>query len=148
MFSLSLPPDAPLLAVPPLPALWRMELRITIALVQRPEMLHSIISTAIASAPALEILVISVSERPMGHHRFTWASDDTPWSALDAALIDLQCLNEVHFSLRSFQFEAERYAAFVPYISAKLPRLRDAGTLFFEPYAAMTTAFQRFANEL
>ncbi|KAJ7262064.1 hypothetical protein C8J57DRAFT_1633650 [Mycena rebaudengoi] len=140
--------NAPLLAAPTLPALWRLELRITIALVQRPEMLHSIISTAIASTPALEILVISVSERPMGHHQLTWASNDTPWSALDAALMNLRCLNEVHFSLRSFQFEAERYAAFVPYISAKLPRLQDAGTLFFEPYAAMTTAFQRFANEL
>ncbi|KAF8209143.1 hypothetical protein K438DRAFT_1811830, partial [Mycena galopus ATCC 62051] len=79
--------------LPPLPALWRLELVIHGDTVLVPASIPAAISLALMSTPNLELLVVNIRERPAQHHLFDWGimaqSHAAEWSALDAQLLEM-----------------------------------------------------------
>ncbi|KAJ7151859.1 hypothetical protein C8R43DRAFT_1127493 [Mycena crocata] len=138
--------------LPALPALWFLELWIDIDTVHSPGALASILSYTYASMPNLEVLTLSISDRPAGRHRHHWnlllPDDPQPWTDVDSLLLDMRALCEVYVELRYFHSEPARYAGFVPYIKAKLPRAKEEGLLGFayRPSVIMTHPMDRFAD--
>ncbi|KAJ7218226.1 hypothetical protein B0H12DRAFT_329834 [Mycena haematopus] len=134
---LTLELDAPPTYLPTLPSLGVLELLIDVELTKTPAVLHSIISGAVSSMPHLEVLIIAILDRPDGPHRPNpqrWVgSRPWDWADLDATLLDdIPELSVVEFSLRSFNnMDPTRYAAFVGYIEAHLPRAFNEGLLEF-----------------
>ncbi|KAJ7910496.1 hypothetical protein B0H13DRAFT_2486842 [Mycena leptocephala] len=94
--------------LPTLPGLRSLELWLDVELTKAPNTLLSILSDTLTPLPHLEVLTLAILDRPAGPHRPNRqcgraAGHDTP------------DLREVHFSLRLFGKEAERYAEFVPF---------------------------------
>ncbi|KAJ6588018.1 hypothetical protein B0H19DRAFT_1097698 [Mycena capillaripes] len=137
--------------LPTLPALIFLELWIDVEVTKTPGLLDSIISETIASTPHVEVLTISLLDRPSVPHRpdpQQW-TDRSPldWAGLDSALMDMPDLYEVDFSLRWFHNQPERYIAFVPYVQAHLPRAFDAGLLGFNYCSCFQHSMDRFARD-
>lgn len=59
----------------------------------------------------------------------------------------MPALRAVCFSMCYFQHEPERYAAFVPYIQAHLPRAFDAGLIAFSYRSSFLHPMDRFVEE-
>ncbi|KAJ7489007.1 hypothetical protein FB451DRAFT_1362029 [Mycena latifolia] len=139
--------ETPLLGLPELPALSSLELWLDIDLVKTPDFFTSIIVQTAACAPHLEFLSLSLLDRPkrLPHRQLQFTRSAAEWPALDAALMDMRDLQEVHVSLRHFVWDSERYAAFVPFIELKLPRAYDAALLSFSPQSAFGHPMDRFA---
>ncbi|KAJ7488927.1 hypothetical protein FB451DRAFT_1552871 [Mycena latifolia] len=129
---LTLELEAPL-ELPRLPGLSSLELWLDVDLVKSPAQLATIVSQTAAAAPHLEVLTLALMDRPKQPPRrqHQWVFSVAEWTALDDALMDMRDLREVVFSLRHFIWNEERFAAFVPYIEQKLPRVSDAELLRF-----------------
>ncbi|KAJ7112233.1 hypothetical protein C8R44DRAFT_856340 [Mycena epipterygia] len=95
-------------------ALTHLEMELDIDTVQDSTLFASIVSRTTASMSQLAVLTLAIIDRP---HSTT----DTSGSRL----------REVHFVLRYFVFQPERWDAFVPYVAGKLPRAERAGLLRF-----------------
>ncbi|KAJ6513729.1 hypothetical protein C8R47DRAFT_1286581 [Mycena vitilis] len=128
-------PEQPPTYLPALTEMIFLELWIDVELTKTADVFHSIISATLASTPHLELLTLAILDRPANfhrRHRQQWtARAPAEWANLDAMLMDREDLCEVEFSLRHFPNEPERYAAFVPFIHAHLPRLFEAELLTF-----------------
>ncbi|KAJ6513718.1 hypothetical protein C8R47DRAFT_1313830 [Mycena vitilis] len=143
------PKHEPPTYLPPLPEMIFLELWIDVEFTKTADIFHSIISATLASTPHLEVLTLAILDRPANPHRphrQQWtARAPAEWATLDTMLIDREYLCEVEFSLRHFPNEPERYAAFVPFIQAHLPRLFEAELLTFNYRDLMRHPMDEFA---
>ncbi|KAJ7654093.1 hypothetical protein DFH06DRAFT_1203619 [Mycena polygramma] len=146
---LTLELEEPPTYLPPLPEMIFLELWIDVELTKTADLFHSIISATLASTPHLEVLTLAILDRPANPHRphrQQWTTcAPAEWATLDAMLMDREDLCEVEFSLRHFPNEPERYAAFVPFIQAHLPRLFEAELLTFNYRDLMRHPMDEFA---
>ncbi|KAK6981706.1 hypothetical protein R3P38DRAFT_414465 [Favolaschia claudopus] len=131
---------------PTLPTLTVLELLLDVELTKTPDLLHSIVASAVSSTPNLEVLIFAILDHPHGPHRPNrqqWtARAPADWAALDSALMDIAELDEVEFSLRSFKNADEgRFNAFVEFFEVHLPRANEAGFLGFTYLAAGQNTF-------
>ncbi|KAJ7466780.1 hypothetical protein B0H11DRAFT_2047647 [Mycena galericulata] len=90
----------------------------------------------------LEHLSLELAPRPQwtGHRPWMWAD-------IDSLLVDTPHLRSVQVSLRYFDLEPERYAAFVPFMQSQLPRAFDGGLITFSYRPFLVHAMDTFAVE-
>jgi hypothetical protein len=133
-----------------------LELSIDIDTVYTPALFASIVSTATASTPNLEILTLSLADRPAYSHTHHWDPPDGVswpqlWHDIDATIMRLRAaaLRKVFFSLRYFMCEPERFDAFVVHVKSKLPRAVAAGLIVFthRPSVIMAHPMDCFVDE-
>ncbi|KAJ7653110.1 hypothetical protein DFH06DRAFT_526482 [Mycena polygramma] len=150
---LALELEEPPAYLPDLPVLKELELWLDVELTKTPAMLLSILTDAVATVPNLEVLTLAILDRPAGPHRphrqmwtgrrpWIWADLDDLWADSDRP-----ALREVHFSLRWFHLEPSRYAEFVPFIEAHLPRTFNAGLIKFSYRFSFTHQMDKFVAE-
>ncbi|KAF7342356.1 hypothetical protein MVEN_01824200 [Mycena venus] len=83
---------------------------------------------------------------PVGESRGE-PEDNAPPDDQDEDEAQFDALEEVHFSLRYFQHEPDRYSAFMADLRAKLPRTRAAGLLTFSHHSTFRHPMDRFSRE-
>ncbi|KAJ7765619.1 hypothetical protein B0H16DRAFT_1717535 [Mycena metata] len=124
---------APPPPLPALPALTALDLILDVEVAKNPARFNSILSDTVASMPHLEVLTLALLDRPLnGPARPQWTSHRPwQWADLDSTLTDMPHLREANLSLRNFGSEPQRYAVFVQFMQAHLPRAFDAGLIKF-----------------
>ncbi|KAJ7041865.1 hypothetical protein C8F04DRAFT_1390766 [Mycena alexandri] len=140
--------NAPPPALPTLPSLTVLDLILDVEVAKNPARFNSILSDTVASMPHLEVLTIALLDAPLnGTARPQWTSHRPgQWADLDSTLTDLPNLREANLSLRNFGSEPQRYAVFVQYMQAHLPRAFDAGLIKFSSDFCFLHPMDRFAR--
>ncbi|KAJ7653114.1 hypothetical protein DFH06DRAFT_1204746 [Mycena polygramma] len=137
--------------LPSLPALKSLELWFDVGFTNTPDALLSILADTIDTMSNLEVLTLAILDRPYDPQVRPQWTGRTPrmWADLDAlwADSDLPVLREVHFSLRWFHSEPQRYAEFVSFIQAHLPRTRKAGLIRFSYRFSLPHQMDKFVSE-
>ncbi|KAJ7100860.1 hypothetical protein B0H15DRAFT_817521 [Mycena belliarum] len=119
--------------LPVLPVLSHLELWLDVELLRTPVQLAAIVSRTAAATPHIHVLTLAMLDRPQQPPRrqLAFASSVAEWPALDDAIMDIRDLREVVLTLRNFTENPKRYAAFIPYMRLKLPRVSEERSLRF-----------------
>ncbi|KAJ6494046.1 hypothetical protein C8R47DRAFT_1118183 [Mycena vitilis] len=143
--------EAPPAYLPSLPAMKSLELWFDVGLTTTPDTLLSIVADTIDTMSNLEVLTLGILDRPYDPQiRPQWTGRaPRMWADLDAlwADSDLPALREVHFSLRWFHSEPQRYSEFVSFIEVHLPRTRKAGLIRFSSRFILPHQMAKFVSE-